>query len=46
MLALVPVEFIFSEQKRPKITRNISPEQRQKLSERMKKINKQRKEIS
>ena len=46
MLALVPVELIFSEQKRPKITRNISPEQRQKLSERMKKINKQRKEIS
>ena len=44
MLALVPVELIFSEQKRQKITRNLSPEQRQKLSERMKKLNEQKKQ--
>ena len=44
MLALVPVELIFSEQKKQKITRNLSPEQRQKLSERMKKLNEQKKQ--
>ncbi|MBO7714197.1 MAG: hypothetical protein J6S85_11540 [Methanobrevibacter sp.] len=42
MLALVPIEYLLAEPK-PKIKRNLTPEQRKKRSEQMRKINEQKK---
>ena len=43
MLALIPIELILPEQKKEKVKRNYTPEQRLKRSEQMRKINEQRK---